>query len=520
MNLKSLTARAGVAALLMGGLFLTTTGQAVAKPPTLYVSPSGTDVNNNCQASLNPCQTIDYALTQALSGATIKVQAGTYAEQVKITHPVTIVGAGANQTVIDPPAPVTFDADTDSTQPQFYVVDAVGTTGVNLEDLGINGSGMRAGLDTDIYGCGQNIVGAYYHDASGSMTNDTVTQIEMPARLFGCQGGLGVYVTTDSTWPTGSSLRMVSDNINNYNKNGITCDDPRTSCTITNTTVTGIGSTTLIAQNGIQVWAGAASLSGDVVTGNTYDGPTYSAAGALVINPFTLHLKRNTITNNDVNAYLLQDFQPDNLLCGNLSSSCSNAASAGTTFTVLHNHLSNATNAYGNPTESGFGDGLDLDSETTSTLVHNNTVDSNPSEGITLFGTTSVNVRGNTVRDNGNVGIYLTVGSTAVTANANTVQSNTISSSGTDGILADANTGGNTFAHNSIQLDGAFDAQDQSTGAGTAGTANTWTADRCTTSDPSGLCTVAGTRQGGTARAHSDAHTRRPTHRARPVMVR
>jgi parallel beta-helix repeat protein len=516
--MKTFLMRAAPALFLASGLLVLVAPQSGASGHTLYVSPSGTDVNNNCQASLNPCQTIDYALTQAPSGATIKVQAGTYAEQVKITRPVTIIGAGASQTVIDPPAPVTFDADTDSTQPQFYVVDAFGTTGVNLEDLGIDGLGMRPGLDTDGHGCGQDIVGAYYHDASGSMTNDTVTQIEMPADLFGCQGGLGVYATTDSTSLTASNLRMVSDNVNNYNKNGITCDDPRTACTITNTTVTGIGSTNQIAQNGVQVWASAATLTGDVVTGNTYDGTTL-ATGLIIINPFTLHLKRNTITNNDLNTYVLQDFTPNDLLCGNLTSACSNAASLGTTFTVVHNHLSDATNVFDNPPETGFGDGLDLDSETTSTLVKGNTIDSNPGEGITLFGTMSVNARGNTIRNN-YIGLYLTSGSTATTANANTVQRNTVSSSANDGIFADANTGGNSFTRNTIQLDGTFDAQDQSIGSGTAGTANTWTADTCTTSDPSGLCTVAGPRRMSPARTHSRHHARGLSHRARPVMVR
>src|SRR5579863_6082651 len=111
-----------------------------AHGPTLYVGSSGTNLANNCQASLNPCKTITFALGLASDGATIKVQAGTYNEQVKITKPVTIMGAGANQTVIEPSAVPLFDSDTDSTQHQFYIVDVAGTAGVNLKDIGVNGT--------------------------------------------------------------------------------------------------------------------------------------------------------------------------------------------------------------------------------------------------------------------------------------------------------------------------------------------------------------------------------------------
>ena len=70
---------------------------------------------------------------------TINVKAGTYTEQVNITSVndgVKIKGAGAT-TIIQPPASdLASDTDTDSSQPQFYVVDvAPGTTGVTLAKL-------------------------------------------------------------------------------------------------------------------------------------------------------------------------------------------------------------------------------------------------------------------------------------------------------------------------------------------------------------------------------------------------
>ena len=505
MKLKRVTITLVSASIVvMAGLVvLPNAAFASSATPTLHVATSGTNVNNDCQSAINPCQTISFALTQAVSGATIKVQAGVYNEQVLITKAVTIVGAGANQTVIEPSTLPATDSDSDgTTQPIHYIVDANDTTGVNLKDLGINGSAASTYLDNDTFGCAQDPVGAYFHDASGSMTNDTVTDIEMPADLFGCQGGLGVYVTTDITSMSGSVLTMNSDNVNNYDKNGITCDDPGTVCTIKDTTVTGIGSTTQIAQNGIQIWAAAGTLRSDAITGNTYDGPDASATGALVINPTTLVVKNNQITHNDANVYLLQD--PAYIICGSPTIvTCTDAATVGTIFTITGNHVSDATNADAQLVGSGYGDGIDLDSVTEATTLSHNVVDDNTSNGIAFYGASDVAATRNTARNDGN-GFYFGSGSVAgVTANANTVHNNSVSSSTNDGFLADVTSGGNTIAHNSSQLNGNLDAQDLSTGAGTAGTDNTWTADSCTTSDPSGLChTAASTRIAGHAKGH------------------
>jgi hypothetical protein len=98
-----------------------------------------------------------------------------------------------------------------------------------------------------------------------------------------------------------------------------------------------------------------------------------------------------------------------------------------------------------------------------------------------------------------------------VTANANTVRNNIVSSSLNDGFLADTSSGGNTILHNSSQLNGNLDAQDLSTGAGTAGTDNSWEADNCTTSSPSGLCHTAATTR--IAAEHSKVTVTRGTPR-------
>jgi hypothetical protein len=59
--------------------------------PRAFVAPSGTDTGT-CTDSAQPCKTISYALSQAVDGTEIRVAAGTYAEGVLVTKPVSLTG--------------------------------------------------------------------------------------------------------------------------------------------------------------------------------------------------------------------------------------------------------------------------------------------------------------------------------------------------------------------------------------------------------------------------------------------
>ncbi len=67
----------------------------------------------------------------------------------------------------------------------------------------------------------------------------------------------------------------------------------------------------------------------------------------------------------------------------------------------------------------------------------------------------------------------------------NTIAKNPVDVSGT-GVLASPGAAGNTFDGNHLEAGTA--AVDQSTGSGTAGTANAWTGNKCDSSTPAGLC--------------------------------
>lgn len=65
-----------------------------------YVSPDGDD-GNDCQSAGNACRTIQAAVDRAPAGAIVFIAAGHYSENVTIDHPLTLIGAGASQTIVD-----------------------------------------------------------------------------------------------------------------------------------------------------------------------------------------------------------------------------------------------------------------------------------------------------------------------------------------------------------------------------------------------------------------------------------
>src|SRR5208283_296466 len=97
-----------------------------------------------------------------------------------------------------------------------------------------------------------------------------------------------------------------------------------------------------------------------------------------------------------------------------------------------------------------------------------NTVEGNGSDGIGLNGTSNITVAANTLSNNA-VGIHL------VGASKNTMIGNVADNNKAVGILLDAKSTGNIVTENTALFNGVFDAEDLSTGTGTAGTANFWT---------------------------------------------
>jgi parallel beta-helix repeat protein len=139
--------------------------------------------------------------------------------------------------------------------------------------------------------------------------------------------------------------------------------------------------------------------------------------------------------------------------------------------------------------------GIEVDSESKLQVEHND-VFQNTNDAITVCGditfgcgpASAIVVRSNDVQNNGGSGIVL------FSANNNLVKSNDVSGNGSasfgsmDGIHVDVNSSGNEIINNEASGNQPFDCADDSHGAGTAGTANTWAHDEGGTSSPPGLC--------------------------------
>jgi parallel beta-helix repeat protein len=247
---------------------------------------------------------------------------------------------------------------------------------------------------------------------------------------------------------------MSSVTVKTYDKNGITCSDPGTSCSVSGSTVTGIGATSAIAQNGVQLGFGASgSITGTTITGNSYTGggTDNQATGILIFDSGATTVGHDTLSANDINIFAGAD---SGAVAGNWSIT-GNAVSGAT---------DNVTNGDpGNGEGNGYGDGIQIDGAgaTNPTTVSSNTSSSNYEYGIALYSTASATVSGN------------------------------IANSNDDGICVDSASGSNTITNNTTKHNTRYDLEDLSTGGGTAGTADTWTGNTCkpaADSTPEGLC--------------------------------
>jgi hypothetical protein len=87
--------------LICASFALIAAGTAAAAPTTRYVASDGSDFENDCTDSANPCLTVSHAVNQANDGDTIAV-AGTHDETVTVRKSLTITGsAGGGPAVLD-----------------------------------------------------------------------------------------------------------------------------------------------------------------------------------------------------------------------------------------------------------------------------------------------------------------------------------------------------------------------------------------------------------------------------------
>ena len=247
---------------LLFGLFFS----ASAVFAQLNVAPTGNNTGN-CQPG--PCLTITYALTQAPSGASINIAAGTYNEALRISQSVTLNGAAAATAIIAPtlanqlPAPAPINA---------------GSVIIDINGAGINVvvRNLTVRFPSNNYPTLAPIRGIWVTGgANARIENNIVTEIH-DANVTGFQTGDCVRAG-DPTRGGAGTYEVFNNQISRCQKTGITANQPSTNATIRGNTVFdgGVGERngqpprllgdSQLATNGIQVAFGARAI----VDGNT-----------------------------------------------------------------------------------------------------------------------------------------------------------------------------------------------------------------------------------------------------------
>lgn len=248
---------------------------------------------------------IQAAVLAAGAGDKINVCPGTYPEQVNITKPLTVQGIevnGQNLAVIMPAPALANTTSLTSGNPIAAIVLVDGTDKVTLDNLTIDGS------TNGISGCSPNLMGIFYRNASGDIDNVAVRNIKLAPADFGCQSGLAIFVQSGNG---GKSKVDISDSsVHDYQKNGITANEVGSDVKIRGNAVTGIGSTPLIAQNGIQLANGAkGTVDSNSVINHVFSLCTSvsscsaSSTGILILDSDGVKVTKNTTGNSQVNIF-------------------------------------------------------------------------------------------------------------------------------------------------------------------------------------------------------------------------
>ncbi len=165
-----------------------------------------------------PYATIQDAVNASQSGDTIYVCPGNHPEQVTIGISVTLQGleisdGGAASVVTVPYGGTVQNATSLENTPIDAQIFVNSGANVTISNLTLNGQG------NDITSCAPDLMGIYFQNASGTITNSAVINEILPTGYTGCQAGEGIFAeSSGGNWTVTVSNTLVE----NFQKNGIT----------------------------------------------------------------------------------------------------------------------------------------------------------------------------------------------------------------------------------------------------------------------------------------------------------
>jgi hypothetical protein len=263
-----------------------------------------------CKGGYAQYGTIQDAVNAAPAGSIVLVCPGNYPEQVTISKSLTLrgleVGFASGAMILVPAGGVVANtASLVTGNPIAAQVLVQNTSDVDISDLTVDGSNNR------ITSCTPILIGIFYENASGTISHVAALNQALVSSQEGCQSGLAIFAQSGNGGS--SDLQVKNTVVQGYQKNGITGNEPGTSMTITDNSVTGQGPTNGAAENGIQIGFGATgrilrnTAIDDIWAPDTIVDRGDAASGILVYASSNIIVHDNTVGNTQFGIALVTD---------------------------------------------------------------------------------------------------------------------------------------------------------------------------------------------------------------------
>lgn len=254
----------------------------------------------NVPSGPNSYPTIQQAINAAdpAGGDRIQVAAGTYTQQLVIDKCVFITGAGQNTTIIQSPAVLATSSVGLVGVNRASIVEVTSNSAISMSDLTVAGPVPFTAPGVS----GIFVIG----NAALKLTNVRVTAIRQMSGITGDQKGNAI-VAGSTAYNQIGALDLNNVTVDDYQKTGILVDRIGSTLSMTGTTVTGVGSTPTIAQNGVQIGRRASgTITNSSISNNDYLPTSTVSVGVLAFNNEAVTVTGTTMTGNDqgINSYL------------------------------------------------------------------------------------------------------------------------------------------------------------------------------------------------------------------------